>query len=313
MSFIDFEHKLLKELKDKFKNLSGQNIYIGCSGGADSVALFRALNKINPILKAKISMIHIHHGKALGEQGEFRDKAVSFCEALAKESSCEFICEKSEESLVSEEDCRDFRHYIFEKYENVFLAQHSDDFTETLLLRMIRGTGPQGLVNPFSKNFNRPFLEGFSRQEILTYLEAEEQIFLEDPSNSDDSFLRNWLRLTWLPDLEKKRGISGLRTSLKLLHEELKEEKADTFSSVKFDAPKGEGGSFSCSYWLNLNRFQKQSTIAHVLLKVIKTGYTKGQVDEVLKHLDLPEKETTLRVGGLYWKKKNNHVHFSKI
>lgn len=312
MSFIDFEHKLLKELRDNFRDFSGETIFIGCSGGADSVALFVALNKLNSILKADINLLHIHHGKTFGEQGTYRDKAMLFCKELADEYSCSFIFEQSESNLVSEEECRDFRQSVFSKYDNIFLAQHSDDFTETLLLRLIRGTGPQGLIKPFSEKFHRPLLKSFSRQDVLTYLNKKEVDFIEDPSNSDDTYLRNWLRLTWLPELEKKRGISGLRTSLNLLHERLEQGEADSFGSINFD-DNNTKGSFSYSYWLNLNRFQKQSTIAHILLKVIKTGYTKGQVDEVLKHLDLPEKVNTLKTGGLYWSKKDDSIYFNKI
>lgn len=321
MSFNGFEHKLLKNIRENFKDLSNEEIYIACSGGADSVALFISLNQINALIGAKIHLLHIHHGKCKeGEQSHYRDNAASFCKALATSYGCGFVLAKSEEDLVSEEDCRDFRLSVYEKYLNVFLGQHKDDFTETLLLRLIRGTGPQGLANPFSKNLHRPFLSAFSRAEILDYMGEVKAEYVEDPSNSNDEYLRNWLRNSWLPALEKKRGIKGLATSLQLISEGLKAEEEKAYEEVKFnieadnvnERSEFKSGSFKYLYWADLNRYQKQSTIAHVLLKMSKKSYTKGQVDEIVKNLDLREKTTTFKSGGLCWLKNENEIVFSK-
>ncbi len=311
MSFIDFEHKLLKTLRESVKNLLGKDIVIACSGGADSVALFVALNRINSIIKAQIKLLHVHHGPLKGVQGEYRDNAAHFCHKLSKQYKTDFELITSREELISEKKCRDFRHVCFEKYENVFLGQHADDFMETVLIRMMRGTGPQGLVNPFSKRFIRPFIEHFNRTEILGYLKFLGQEFLKDPSNSDTTYLRNWLRNEWLVELKKKRGIKGLRRSFNLLHERLSLDDKVDFKEVKFKS-NYTFGSFNYDYWLSLSRFQKQSIIAHILLKTVKIGYTKGQIDEVIKYLDLKERIIKLKIGGVYWEKQNEQVQFNK-
>ncbi len=312
MSFIGFEHKLLKTLRESVKNLSGQDIVIACSGGADSVALFVALNRINPIIKAQIKLLHIHHGSLKGAQGHYRDNASYFCYKLSKQYKVDFKLVTSKKKLVSEKDCRDFRHIHFEKYKNVFLGQHADDFMETVLIRMIRGAGPQGLVNPFSKRFIRPLIKHFNRIEILEYLKFLGQDFLEDPSNSDTTYLRNWLRNHWLFELKKRRGIKGLRRSFNLLHERLGIDDGVDFKEISFKN-NYIFGSFNYNYWLSLSRFEKQSVIAHILLKIVKIGYTKGQIDEIIKHLDFKEKVIKLKIAGVYWKKQNKQVQFNKI
>ncbi len=323
MGFKSFEHKLVKKIREDFKSFSSEradeNIYVACSGGADSVALFISLNKIKVLLGAQIHLLHVHHGPSGDpEQVKYRDDALSFCRELAQSYGCSFVFEKAEAELSSEETCRNFRLEVFSHYESVFLAQHQDDFTETLLLRLIRGTGAQGLTNPFSRGLRRPFLNLFGRAEILSYLEGCKVSYLEDPSNKNEDYLRNWLRNKWLPDLKKKNGIKGLAKSLQVISEELSASKMQEHKEIIFQEGLGGGGnlssgSFSYPYWLSLSRFQKQSTIAHVLLKVLKSGYTKGQVDEVLKNLDLLKRTNTFKVCGLCWTKDEDEVTFKKL
>lgn len=318
MSFTGFEHKLLKFLRESDStNFKGKEVYVACSGGADSVALVKALTNLSKILEIKVNLLHIHHGEIEDlKQNNYRDKAVSFCKALANKLELDFILKKSEKGLISEEACRDYRQTIFEDFETVFLAHHKDDLLETLVLRLIRGTGLQGMAEPFSNRFKRPFLKLFNRTEIIEYLSETDTDYLEDPSNNEDQYLRNWLRNSWLPELKKARGLNGLTESLNLISEEaraLKGEGSADYLDISFKFEEDEiSGFFAYKTWLSLNRFQKQSRIAHILLKCLEKAYTKGQINEVVKLLERDQKNLKFNLAGLNWTKDIEKITFKK-
>ena len=308
MSFSAFEHSLI----DFFKKEELQKDYcIACSGGLDSVTLFFALKKISPIFKYKLKLLYVHHGSSPEKTGqsEYRDKALSFVEKLAQDHSVEFVSSKSEVFLESEEDCRNFRLKALSYQKNVLTAHHKDDFLETLIIRMIRGSGPQGLSEPFKEKSLKPFLGLFRRDQIKEYAKTNGLNWTEDPSNKSLDPLRNWIRNEWLQALDHKAGKDGFAKSLMLISEAMSELKSvEVEKSIIFESE--TKGFIHLENWLVFDRFQKQSTIAHILLKVRKTGYTYGQIEEVVKQLDQIKKETTFRSGKLTWLKSRSKVLF---
>ena len=315
MSFTGFEHKLLKALKEE-EVVFGKEVYAACSGGADSIALVYALGKLAKPLKLKVNILHVHHGESQStQQTEYRDKALSFCKDFAEALGFGFLSEKFEGALESEEECRDFRQSVFVKYEHVFLGHHKDDLTETLVLRLIRGTGLQGLADPFSNKFKKPFLKLFTKAEILNYLKSEGVEYLKDPSNDESKHLRNWVRNIWLKDLEKVRGTNGLSKSLNLISEEarlLKKASAERQDDqINIDESLSKG-FFSTKSWLGLTKLQKQSRVAYILLKCQKKSYTSGQINEVVKLLDQSQKRLEFNLAGLSWTKDIENIRFEK-
>ena len=89
------------------------------------------------------------------------------------------------------------------------MAHHSDDVAETILMRMLRGTGIEGIEGPKQKRnlgngiLIRPFLE-VSKKQILEYLKENKIDFIEDDSNKDNKFDRNFLRNKIFPLLEDR-------------------------------------------------------------------------------------------------------------
>gem|GEM_PF-1651601 len=310
MSFSAFEHKLLDHLKSQGVEAE---YTVACSGGLDSVVLLTALNKIKPVLKFKLRALHIHHGSSLDadklEQSKYRETALLFVKSLAKKTGLEFVFEKSERFLESEEACRDFRVETFKQHDCVLTAHHKNDFLETVLMRMLRGAGPQGLESPFRESSQKPFLNLFTRAELETYARGDALEWVQDPSNQSADPLRNWLRNKWLKDLDEKLGREGLEKSLLLISQAMKTQKDCDFNNlITFQSE--EQGSFDFETWLHQDRFQKQSMIAHVLLKVRKKGYTHGQIEETVKQLDQSRKLATFRSGKLLWEKSESKVSF---
>jgi len=308
LSFNAFEHKLAGHLK----TLNTPSKYsVACSGGLDSAVLLHSMCRVKPLFDFELEVVHVHHGGSLSAvvQSEYRDKAMFFVEHLAASKNLSLITEKSNVFLQSEESCRDFRKKVFEVCSPVLTAHHKDDFLETLIMRMIRGSGPQGLIQPFENQGLKPFLHLFRRDEIKSYALEKKIEWLEDPSNGETDPLRNWVRKNWLPSLDEKIGKSGFVKSMELISSALESQNSDDIlKSVEFDHELG--GFFSQEAWHCLNRFQKQSIIAHILLKVRKSGYTQGQIEEVVKQLSQNTKNITFRSGKIVWVKSESKVEF---
>lgn len=186
-------------------------ILIGLSGGVDSVVLLHLLHKLAPRFSWQLSALHVHHGISANA-----DAWVKFCTELCVNYTIPLIIEHVDIAPLRahgiEAAARKLRHAAFAKQscDVVALAHHADDQSETLLLQLLRGAGVRGTSGmPLfaeregSPNLLRPLLH-FSRQEILGYAAAHQLQWIEDESNADDSYPRNFLRHRVMPLLEQK-------------------------------------------------------------------------------------------------------------
>jgi len=186
---------------------------IGCSGGADSVALFHLVRMAFP--ETQLALAHFNHG--LRAKTAKRDEL--FVKKLAAQYRAPFFAgraEKKNQKKVSIEEWARAQRYRFlssvyqkTKQNALLLAHHADDQAETVLMRMCQGTGPRGLeaireVLVFEKmKCVRPLLP-FLKTEISHFLKEHRFAFCEDETNRSPKFLRNRIRLQVLPYLQKK-------------------------------------------------------------------------------------------------------------
>ena len=189
-----------------------EKVYIAFSGGPDSTALLYLLAKIrNDYDELKLKAIHINHNLSKKSKNW-----VSHCKKVCSDLNIDLITESIE--VVSdgggiESAARQARYKIFKNVlktnEQILLAHHSDDLVETFFMRLLRGTGIDGLEGPLSQRtfgkglLIRPLLE-VSKKEILNYLIENDIKFIEDESNKEDEFDRNFLRNKVFPLLEKR-------------------------------------------------------------------------------------------------------------
>ncbi|MFQ5894302.1 MAG: tRNA lysidine(34) synthetase TilS [Nitrospinota bacterium] len=187
----------------------GMGVLVGVSGGADSVALLRALAALREECRLRLSALHVDHGLRAGGREEAR-----FVRRLSAELGVEFAAAKaavrsrwrrSEESL--EEAARRARYACFREAlartgaQRLALGHQADDQTETVLMRLLDGTGLAGLggIPPVREGWLiRPLLER-SRAEVELFLREGGWDWLEDPSNRDLRFRRNRVRHLVLP------------------------------------------------------------------------------------------------------------------
>jgi tRNA(Ile)-lysidine synthase len=115
-----------------------------------------------------------------------------------------------ERAMGLEETAREVRYDVFDRlargqsYDRVALGHHADDQVETILFRLIRGTGPSGLTGmPIKRGrIIRPLLD-LTRVEIMDYLRTNSLSWCEDASNRSIRFKRNWIRHRLLPEIRK--------------------------------------------------------------------------------------------------------------
>lgn len=180
------------------------------SGGADSSALVLAAGSIRTTLPAGTLVLHALHGL----RGSASEADRLACRELA--ARCGFAFREVQAPVAPgpnlEERARKARYQALRAgFDGLLVtAHHRDDRIETLVMRILRGAGPAGLRGIHrlrSDGTWRPFLDlpGASLREACR---ESAWTWREDASNGDETFLRNWVRHTWLPSQEEDVGTS---------------------------------------------------------------------------------------------------------
>lgn len=174
-------------------------IVIGVSGGVDSVVL---LHKISKNLKpGDIVVAHIDHGVRTSSASD-----AAFVKQLCTEYGVKFELKELELGRDFSEEQGRIERYTFlenirQKYgaEHIVTAHHKDDFIETAVINLMRGTGRRGLsALKNTSTIKRPLLS-FFKKELLDYAKDNNLDWVEDSSNKDTKFLRNKIRLELIP------------------------------------------------------------------------------------------------------------------
>ena len=197
--------------EDKSLILNASRIYVSYSGGADSTyALVKIREYLDSVkLTSKLTALHFNHGNK--QSDAFESHCYDFCNELnINFESQNLKVEVSGEGF--EAAARLKRMNILKslpKNSLVIQGHHSDDQIETVLFRIIRGTGLKGMsgIPRFTKvgknKILRPFLKE-TKVNILEFLSNNKINFVEDHSNNDISYSRNFLRKEVIPKIKEK-------------------------------------------------------------------------------------------------------------
>ncbi|MEW6051679.1 MAG: tRNA lysidine(34) synthetase TilS [Candidatus Zixiibacteriota bacterium] len=213
----------------------GDSVLVALSGGPDSVALLHVLSRLQPKMKLQLHAVYINH--------QIRKRA-----ARHEEQFCQTLCDRLKVPLTIirediparahrekkglEETARDFRYATFKRLADelactkVALGHHLDDRVETILLRVLRGTGRTGLLGvPIKRGiYIRPLFD-VTKVEILAYLKRHRLDYCTDRSNETSEFSRNFVRNRLLPMLRKRLN-PAVDRALVNLSETLDEEES---------------------------------------------------------------------------------------
>ncbi len=210
---ISLNHQLKVFLADIFlaQNVVNPRLALGLSGGLDSIVLLHLLVETNKSLPFQLRAHHIHHGLSANA-----DAWADFCADTCKKLNVSFITSKikinKNSGLGVEATAREARYKALLADEAdllcpdfILLAHHQDDQAETLLLQLARGAGVKGLagMGAVNEKLLRPLL-GVPRSALEAYARAHKLTWIEDESNLDTKFDRNFMRHQVLPVLEKQ-------------------------------------------------------------------------------------------------------------
>lgn len=217
------QERILAFIQEQKLFRAGDKVIVGVSGGKDSVALLHLLFNLRHQLGITLSVAHYNHAL---RRSSVRDQ--EFVQDLALRMGVPFFTETNRVRLPSNVSVEEFareRRYGFlrravrsSRADSVALAHTRDDLAETVLMRILRGTGLSGLRAMLPKRelngmiIIRPFL-AISRREIDSYIKDNRLRWIEDPSNRSLEFFRNVVRLKLIPYLERNAGL-GVKSNL---------------------------------------------------------------------------------------------------
>ena len=205
--------KVLHLINDNNLVKKGDVVAVATSGGSDSMALLNLLKTHEKELGIEVISVHVNHG--IRENAK-RDE--DFVKRFCKKNNIRFYCFNidvpkiaKEKGISLESAGRQARYGVFDavlskKIANkIALAHHERDQVETILMHLFRGSGLGGVVGMQvnSNNYIRPLLN-VSKDEILNYIKEQNLQFVEDETNAESTYNRNFIRNEILPKLKEK-------------------------------------------------------------------------------------------------------------
>lgn len=216
------------------------HLFVGFSGGLDSTVLLYQLSR-HPSLSKKLTAVHINHGLS-PNAAQWQDH----CEQRCQQWHVRFIalsvyCERKGNV---EEAARIARYQalatLIKKNDCLLMGHHLDDQAETLLLQLCRGAGVDGLAAISEKttvgegDLRRPLLK-CTRQAIQTYAMEHGLSFIDDESNANIRYSRNFLRQDILPLLKSRWA--GVAPNLARAAEHCRQAQANLNDLAQLDCP----------------------------------------------------------------------------
>jgi len=208
----DLAGRVAAQLEDIVK--PSDRLVAGLSGGVDSVVLLDILARVARKLRCRLSALHVNHQLSPNAR-----RWEAFCGRLCRARRIPFRSVKVDVQRGDsiEAAARAARYAVFarQECEYIVLAHHRDDQVETVLLQLLRGAGVKGLAampllriqDPGSRipdpGILRPLLD-VTREEILVYARDRGLEWVEDESNQDMYFLRNFVRHEVLPVIARR-------------------------------------------------------------------------------------------------------------
>lgn len=271
--------KVTCQIKEAVKKASVdvETALVGVSGGADSICLLHALAASG----LKVVAIHLNHGWRGVESDADEAFVRDFCAILGVEFYSENLDEDCAKTETAARQARyEFFERALEKFDaNVlFLAHNKNDNVETLVYRLIRGTGIEGLrsIPERRDKIVRPLLE-IGRDEIEQYAADNNLAYREDASNSDTTHKRNFIRHKILPTFNEinpnylnniKNLIEVAQNECEIVERAIARAREEIF---EYDSVSGERREkINTQKFLELNRSMKLKLIYNYLKEDLK-------------------------------------------
>jgi tRNA(Ile)-lysidine synthase len=301
-------------------------VVVGVSGGPDSVCLLHILQRLKKELGAALLVAHFDHGLRPGED----DAETRFVSSLAESMNLPFETEKAKSSLRQktgsvEEAARNARYFFLEKVrvkhraQKIALGHNLNDQAETIIMRLLRGSGPSGLTGiPPCRDGTiiRPLIE-MERLEIDRYLKAGKLAHVTDSSNLKADYLRNKIRLELMPLLERHQPqlTHLLGQTADILREEgaYLERIGEAWLSEEGELEPDNSFRIPISSFLKLSIALRRRVIRQLIGKVKQDlrRITWGHVESIQKLAQGEKPQASVHLpGGVNVKRTYDHLIF---
>ncbi len=290
----------------------GSSLLLGLSGGVDSVVLLHLLVQNSPQFSWRLSALHVHHGIS-----PHADSWAEFCTGLCANYSIPLQVERVDiqplRNMGIEAAARQLRHAALarQSVDFIALAHHRDDQAETLLLQLLRGAGVRGTsAMPLLKSRHhaptllRPLLD-VERSELEIYAQQNELQWVEDDSNKDVSYPRNFLRHQVLPVLEQR--FPAYRTTLARSARhfaeaaELLDELAAQDANGAINSGAIDDEHLSVAALRQFSRARGKNLLRHFLVKRGAPIPDSTRMDEMLRQLCEAGEGAQIRITWQDW------------
>jgi tRNA(Ile)-lysidine synthase len=290
---------LLRKLRElEAKGGTPSRYVIAFSGGLDSTVLLHALVTLRDKLAAPLLAIHVDHGL-------HADSAVwsKHCREIADRFDVDYqscsVNVQLESGKGPEASARDARYNALhaELYAGDWLmsAHHREDQAETLLLNLIRGSGPMGVAGIGSiRRFGpgwlvRPLLDT-SRQALEAYASREKLDWVEDPTNADRRFDRNFLRHDILPRLGARWPDISARLQRSASHAGEASQLLTNLAAIDLDTVGGRPEKLAIDKLLQLSPARQRNVLRHAVRQLGLATPTAMQLARIQKEV-IPARE----------------------
>lgn len=262
------------QLRAALAQFESERIWVAFSGGLDSTVLLHSLVQLKP--SQSIGAVHVNHQLSPHAE-DWQRHCVGLCAELGVALYTESVT-VTEAGRGLEDAAREARYAVFSdclaKGEVMLTGHHADDQMETLLLRLLRGSGPRGLAAMAHKRalgrgfLVRPLL-AVRRLELEDYARRHQLSWIDDESNLELRFDRNYLRHQVLPALQERwpEGHKRWQQSVELCAESetLLAELADQDLDAARQRPEWGGASLELGVLQALSRPRRHNMLRHWL------------------------------------------------
>ncbi len=288
----------VETLRARFEELQAvagtpSRLVLAFSGGLDSTVLLHALASLQGQHHIRLLAVHIDHGLQ-EDSANWSAHCKEAAQALGVDYLCKSVTVQLESGKGPEASARDARygalHAELGLGDWLISAHHREDQAETLLLNLVRGSGPMGIAGIGAmRRFGpgwlaRPLLET-SREELLDYAERMGLKWLEDPTNVDRRFDRNFLRHDILPRLKSRWPDISARLLRSAGHAGEAAELLEDLADIDLEGLGGRPDRLPIDRLIELSQARQRNLLRYSLKKLGLSTPTAMQLSRVLEEV----------------------------
>jgi tRNA(Ile)-lysidine synthase len=309
--------------------LAGE-LVVGLSGGVDSIALLHLFLQLRDNTNINFSAVHVNHG--LSQYAEqWQDTLQTLCAQLDIKLIVKQVSIQAQSRTSLEQQARDARYQAIADSlapkSILFTGHHQSDQMETVLLRLMRGSGLTGLASmreisafPHAAGqqkqlkIARPLLT-IPKQSIIEFANANNLTWVEDDSNTDEKFDRNYVRLSILPALFKRWPLAGksINTATELLQQDsdLLNEYVEQDYLACLDKGFAQYTVLDINKLTDLSLAKQKAIVRMFIYKQINIYPALTVLNELLQQISHfnPDTNIHLKVANSFLKTHKNHLY----